>query len=175
VTQLPHPTSNDSGSTAGVVPADSGTILFSGPLGAVLLAGRERTGGAVSFVLHPIAPRALGSPVHTHTREDEWSFVLEGRVGIELDGHTSIAGPGDLVLKPRGIPHAFWNAGDEPARLLEVITPGGFESYFEEVAEVIAASPMPDLRRLGEVAAKHGVIVDPDSVPRLMQSHGLRG
>jgi hypothetical protein len=56
-----------------LVPAGSGRQLVDRPLRAVLLAGAAATGGIVSFVLHPLAPRALGSPVHTHTREDEWS------------------------------------------------------------------------------------------------------
>jgi oxalate decarboxylase/phosphoglucose isomerase-like protein (cupin superfamily) len=106
--------------------------------------------------------------VHTHTREDEWSFVLAGEVGVEIDGTTTVAGPGDLVLKPRGVPHAFWNAGDAPARLLEVITPGGFEDYFTALAQVL-----PDLARVAELAQRYGLDVDPASVPRLAQEHGL--
>lgn len=160
--------------TPGVVPDGTGRVLLDGPLGAVLLAGAAATGGTVSFVLHPLAPRALGSPLHTHAHEDEWSFVLEGQVGVELGGATSVARPGDLVLKPRGVPHAFWNAGDEPARLLEVITPAGFEGYFEELAEVFAA-PVPDPARLEELRVRYGLTMDTDSVPRLVQAHGLRG
>ena len=156
-----------------LVPAGSGRQLMDGPLGAVLLAGVRETGGAVSFVVHPLAPRALGSPVHTHGAEDEWSFVLEGRVGVEIGGRVVLAGPGDLVLKPRGVPHAFWNPADEPARLLEVITPGGFENYFHELGELLAA-PEPDLPRLGELAARYGLVMDPGSIPRLVAEHGLR-
>src|SRR3954452_11234012 len=105
---------------AGLVPAGDAVPLLEGPLGALLLAGREDTAGGPAFILHDLAPRALGSPVHTHTHEDEWSFVLSGAVGVEVGGSSSVARAGDLVLKPRGVPHAFWNAGDEPARLLEV-------------------------------------------------------
>ena len=161
-------------STAGVVAADSGRTLLEGPLGAVLLAGAEDTGGHVAFVVHPLAPRALGSPVHTHAHEDEWSYVLEGEIGVEIDGSVSIARPGDLVLKPRGVPHAFWNAGDAPARMLEVVTPAGFERYFERIGEILAVPGMPDLDALQAVAAEHGLLVDPASVPRLAQAHGLR-
>ena len=152
----------------GVVPAGAGEPLLTGPLGALLLAGSRDTAGGPAFVVHDLAPRALGSPVHTHTREDEWSFVLDGEVGVEIDGVATVARPGDLVLKPRGIPHAFWNAGDEPARFLEVITPGGFEDYFAALADVL-----PDLSRVAEVAETYGLDVDPASVPRLAQAHGL--
>jgi quercetin dioxygenase-like cupin family protein len=152
----------------GVVRAGDATPLLTGPLGALLLAGARDTAGGVAFVVHDLAPRALGSPVHTHAREDEWSFVLAGEVGVEIDGTATAAGPGDLVLKPRGIPHAFWNAGDAPARLLEVITPGGFEDYFAALAEVL-----PDLSRVAELAQQYGLDIDPASVPRLAQEHGL--
>ena len=160
--------------TAGVVHDGDGRTLFDGPLGAVLLAGGEQTGGAVAFVVHPLAPRALGSPVHTHVHEDEWSFVLEGEIGVQLGDDESVARPGDLVLKPRGVPHAFWNAGDTPARMLEVVTPAGFERYFERLGELLAVDGPPDLEALGGVAAEFGLVVDPASVPRLVQAHGLR-
>jgi len=158
---------------AGLVPAGDGVPLLGGPLGALLLAGRDDTAGGPAFVVHDLAPRALGSPVHTHTHEDEWSYVLSGAVGLEIGGTASVARGGDLVLKPRGVPHAFWNAGDEPARLLEVITPGGFEDYFAAIAEVLAVDGPPDLGRLAEVAARFDLEIDPTSVPRLAQTHGL--
>jgi quercetin dioxygenase-like cupin family protein len=158
---------------APAVRAGEARQLIAGPFAAALLAGAADTGGAAAFVVHPLAPRALGSPVHTHSREDEWSYVLEGRFGVQVGDRTMLAGPGDLILKPRGVPHAFWNPTDEPARLLEVITPGGFESYFEEVGQILAA-PEPDLARLGEVAARHGLLLDLSSVPRLASEHGLR-
>jgi mannose-6-phosphate isomerase-like protein (cupin superfamily) len=156
-----------------VVPAGSAVPLLEGPLGALLLAGAGQTGGGPAFVVHDLAPHALGSPVHTHRHEDEWSFVLSGAIGVEVGDETSVAGPGALVLKPRGVPHAFWNADDEPARLLEVITPGGFEEYFRALGGVLAVDGPPDLERLAAVARRFGLDVDPTSVPRLAQAHGL--
>jgi len=157
-----------------LVTSGAGRTLMDGPLGAVLMAGARDTGGAASFVVHPVAPRTLGSPVHTHTREDEWTFVLDGEVGVQVGADVYRAGPGDLVLKPREVPHAFWNPTDAPARILEVITPGGFETYFEELGRILA-EPVPDLALLGELAARHAVRMDPASVPRLMAEHGLVG
>jgi mannose-6-phosphate isomerase-like protein (cupin superfamily) len=156
----------------GVVRAEDAVPLLEGPLGALLLAGYGDTRGP-AFVVHDLAPRALGSPVHTHSREDEWSFVLAGRVGVQVGEASSVADPGDLVLKPRGVPHAFWNAGAEPARLLEVITPGGFEDYFTALAEVLGAAGPPDLTRLVEVAQRFGLDIDPASIPQLVATHGL--
>jgi quercetin dioxygenase-like cupin family protein len=158
----------------GVVPHGTGEVLIDGPLGATLLAGRADTGGSAAFVLHPMAPRTLGSPVHTHAHEDEWSYVLDGTVGMQVGESTWKAGRGDLVLKPRGIAHAFWNPTDEPATILEVITPGGFEGYFAELGRLFARSGPPDLDALAEIAERFGMSVDPDSVPRLAQAHDLR-
>ena len=90
-----------------------------------------------------------------------------------MSDSSSVADPGDLILKPRGVPHAFWNAGDEPARLLEVITPGGFEDYFSALAEVLALDGPPDLTRLVELAERFGLDIDPTSIPRLVETHGL--
>ncbi len=168
-------TARDGTSAADVVRHGEGRVLLQGPLGATLLAGATETGGGVAFVVHPLAPRALGSPVHTHRDEDEWSFVLEGTVGVQLGDRAFEAGPGDLVLKPRGVPHAFWNPADTPARLLEVITPGGFETYFARIGELLTAGgPPPDLDALGALASEYGLDVDLESVPRLAQAHGLR-
>jgi hypothetical protein len=87
------------------------------------------------------------------------------------------AGPGTLVLKPRGIPHAFWNEGETPARVLEVITPAGFEPYFREMAALYAASStgMPDPQQAAALFAKYGLLMDRESIPQLIQAHQLRG
>ena len=100
-----------------ITPADR-TTLLQGPLGAILMLGGGRTAGSLSLVEHPLQPRALGSPVHTHRNEDEYSVVLEGQVGAQIGEQTVVAGPGTVLVKPRGVPHAFWNPADQPARLL---------------------------------------------------------
>lgn len=158
---------------AGVVRAGEAEVLLQGPVGADLLAGSGRTGGRAAILVHPLAPRALGSPIHTHRDEDEYSYVLEGEVGVQVGDETIRARSGDLVCKPRGVPHAFFNPTDQPARLLEVIVPGGLEDYFVRLAELFAAPAPPDLDALGELAASFGVQVDPTSVPQLAQTHGL--
>ncbi|MGH2959230.1 MAG: cupin domain-containing protein, partial [Solirubrobacterales bacterium] len=96
-------------------------------IGASHLLDAPESGGAFSVVEHPLPPRALASPIHRHTREDEYSFVIEGRMGAQLGDEIVFAEAGDFVFKPRNQWHAFWNAGDEPARILEIIAPGGFE------------------------------------------------
>lgn len=142
-------------------------------LGVRFMIDGERTGGQFSLVEHPLPARALGSPIHTHHNEDEYSYVLEGRVGVQIGDDVLEAGAGDLVFKPRGVPHAFWNAGDEPARLLEIISPAGFESYFREVAPLLAA-PQRDGAAIGKVVERYELDIDFDTIPTLAEKHGLR-
>ena len=162
-----------SGSQYVVRPADR-TMLLQGPLGAELMLAAERTEGRLVVVEHPLAPRALGSPVHTHQNEDEYSVVLEGLVGAEIGGQVIEAGPGVMLVKPRGVPHAFWNPADEPARLLEIISPGGFVRYFADLAEIFATPGPPDPQRLAAVAGRYGLDVDLSSRPRLATDFGLQ-
>jgi quercetin dioxygenase-like cupin family protein len=160
---------------AGVaLPAAPWPLVWLRGLGVRFLLGGEQTGGRFAVVEHPLRPRALASPVHTHRDEDEYSYVLEGRVGIQLGERVLVAGPGDLVAKPRGVPHAFWNAGDGPARLLEIISPAGFEHYFAAMAPLLPpAAAAPDLAGMAAVRDRHHLSVDPASVPVLTERYGL--
>ena len=137
-----------------------------------MLAGEE-TGGGFSLVEHPIPPRALAAPLHRHTREDEYSFVLQGRVGALLGDEVVYGEVGDLIFKPRGQWHTFWNDGDERARILEMISPAGFERYFEEIVDLLERDVAPEPSELGAIAARHGLEVDRDSIPRLTQEYAL--
>src|SRR5678815_5727838 len=105
-----------------------------------------------SLVEHPMSARALAAPLHRHTREDEYSFILEGSVGALLGDDVVIGKPGDLIFKPRDQWHTFWNAGDEPARILEIISPAGFERFFAELVDLGGSrAAHPDaLRALGQ-------------------------
>jgi mannose-6-phosphate isomerase-like protein (cupin superfamily) len=156
-----------------VLGPDHGEVVRLLALGVRFMIDGERTGGAFSLVEHPLPPRALGAPLHTHRNEDEYSFVLEGRFGVQLGDDEFEAGPGDLVVKPRGVAHAFWNAGEEPARLLELISPAGFENYFREVAPLLAATTR-DETAIGEVVARYGLDIDFTTIPTLAERHNLR-
>jgi quercetin dioxygenase-like cupin family protein len=152
---------------------DEGQVVHLLALGVRFMIDGDATGGAFSLVEHPLPPRALGAPVHTHRNEDEYSYVLEGRVGVQLGGDVIEAGPGNLVFKPRGVAHAFWNAGDEQARLLEIISPAGFENYFRELAPLLAATERDDAA-IGDVVSRYELDIDFDSIPALAERHDLR-
>jgi len=150
-----------------------GTSVDLDSVGVRFMAWMEETGGGFSLVEHPIPPRTLVAPLHRHSREDEYSYVLTGRMGAVLGDDVVFADPGDFVFKPREQWHTFWNAGDEPCRILEIIVPGGFEHFFDELA---AAQERPDFapEAIGDLGARYGLQFDPESVPRLCAEHGLR-
>jgi mannose-6-phosphate isomerase-like protein (cupin superfamily) len=128
------------------------------------------SGGLVALVEHVLAPRVLAAPVHRHSREDEYSVVLEGRLGVFQGGEEVIATPGDIVFKPRGHWHTFWNAGDGQLRLLELIVPGGLEAAFRRLAE---PGGEYDPETLPALAAEYGAEVDFDATMPLVERHGL--
>src|SRR3954454_14705630 len=105
---------------------------FLGSIGVRFIVDGPTTAEHFSLVEHPLGPRALAAPLHRHNHEDEYSYVLEGRMGALLGDDVVEAGPGDLVFKPRNQWHTFWNAGDEPSRILEIISPAGFERFFAQ-------------------------------------------
>jgi mannose-6-phosphate isomerase-like protein (cupin superfamily) len=158
---------------ARVLGPNDGTVGRLGSMGVRFMIYGDETEGGFSLVEHPIPPRALAAPLHRHRNEDEFSFVLEGRVGALLGDEEVYGEAGDLIFKPRGEWHTFWNAGDEEARILEVISPAGFERYFEEMVALLRAGPPPP-GALDDLAARYGLDVDLESIPRLSEACGLR-
>src|SRR5665811_1711791 len=158
--------------SARVLGPGEGNAGFLGSIGVRFMIDGDTTDGGFSLVEHPMSSHALAAPLHRHLREDEYSYVLEGRMGALLGEDVLEAGPGDLVFKPRGEWHTFWNAGDEPCRILELIAPAGFEHFFAEFSELME-SPDFDPAKLGELGAKYGLEFQPESLPALCAEHGL--
>jgi quercetin dioxygenase-like cupin family protein len=157
--------------TPKVVSPGEGRVVMDGFVAFKLFSAD--TGGALSVVEHVLQPGTLGSPVHTHRNEDEYSYVLEGEMTALIGGELVHAPAGALVCKPRNIPHAFWNQGSSPTRILEIIAPGGFETYFDEIAEVLGAGGPPDMSRVAAVAHKYGVEMDFSSIMEISQKYGV--
>ena len=160
-------------SPARVLGPGDGLAGFLGSIGVRFMIGRSESGGGFSLVEHPMSARALAAPLHRHSREDEYSYVISGRVGALLGDDVLVGGPGDLIFKPRNQWHTFWNAGDEPARLLEIISPAGFEEYFAELI-AMGGSTTVNPPVLGALAKKYGLEVDPTSIPQLVERFGLK-
>jgi len=159
--------------TAKVVGPQDGKAGFLGSIGVRFMIDGDETGRGFSLVEHPMGPRALAAPLHRHTREDEYSYVLEGRMGAVLGDEVLEAGPGDLIFKPRNQWHTFWNAGDEPCRILEIIAPAGFEGFFDELVD-LGGVAQAEPQVMGELCARYGLDMDPESVPGLVERFDLR-
>jgi mannose-6-phosphate isomerase-like protein (cupin superfamily) len=156
-----------------IVTPDGAAEGFIGSIGVRFMIDGNEADKRFSLVEHPMSARALAAPLHRHTREDEYSFVLEGRMGALLGDEVVEAGPGDLVFKPRNQWHTFWNAGDEPCRILEIISPAGFELFFRELVDlggIAEATP----EQFAELTQRYGLEVQPDTIPELLDRFGLR-
>jgi mannose-6-phosphate isomerase-like protein (cupin superfamily) len=156
-----------------VVGPGDGAMGFLGSIGVRFMIDGSEAAERFSLVEHPMSPRALAAPVHRHTREDEYSFVLEGRMGALLGDDVVEAGPGDLVHKPRDQWHTFWNAGDGPCRILEIISPAGFERFFAEL-DAIGGALRADPEAVAELSQRYGLEMQPETVPGLIDRFGLR-
>ncbi|OBJ02507.1 cupin [Mycobacterium sp. 1165196.3] len=163
-----------------VVQPGEGEVVTLPGFGAVFKLSGKTNGGEVSIVEHPFAVGLL-TAAHRHTREDEHSIVLAGEIGFRSDDSEVVLGPGGYITKPRGQMHAMWNAGSEPGRIIEVITPGGFENYFRELGELLvehdqdpAGTPLHELPEFGKLADKYGLTYgSPEWMDDIAQRYGL--
>jgi quercetin dioxygenase-like cupin family protein len=156
-----------------VVPPGEGRVadLGDGFAVAFKLWGQD-TGGSLAVVEHPFAVGAYVS-AHLHTREDEYSIVLEGEIGFRSGDREVVLGPGGYIAKPRGELHAMWNAGSAPARMVEIISPAGFERFFRDVADLAEAGttdPAPFLALATTYGLEFG---EPDWEADVRQRYGL--
>lgn len=126
--------------------------------------------GRVALVEHIPDPKSLAAPIHRHSREDEYTFVLAGTLGVIEEGVEITASPGDFVTKLRGRWHTFWNAGEDELHVLEIIVPGGIEALFRRLAEP-GGEYSPDT--LPALAAEYGAEVDFEATMPLVERHGL--
>jgi len=156
-----------------VVGRVDGKAGFLGSIGVRFMVDGESSDGGFALVEHPMSAHALAAPLHKHAREDEYSYVLEGRMGALLGDDQIEAGPGELVFKPRDEWHTFWNAGDAPCRILEIIAPAGFERFFSELVD-LGGVAQTDPAVLGALCERYALEMDPSSVPGLIERFGVR-
>jgi quercetin dioxygenase-like cupin family protein len=155
-----------------VVPAPHEPFRSIGSITVGFRLSGEHTGEQVAIVEHTFPPGALVPP-HVHTREDEFSIVTAGAIGFRSGADEVVLDAGGYITKPRGELHTMWNAGPEEARMIEVITPAGFERFFRELADLVQAGP-PNPDDVMSLSAEYGLFMDPSWVPELMDRYGLR-
>lgn len=158
-------------SAAVAVAPGAGETRWIGPSFGVIrkLLGSEAAG--ISIVEHPFGPRAMVPP-HRHTREDEISYVIEGELGFRSEDREIRLGAGGYIVKPRNELHAMWNPTDAPARMLEIITPAGFEHYFADLADLAASGALTP-EAITSLGARYGLTFDGAWIPDLVARHGL--
>lgn len=160
--------------TIRVLPNEGKSVLIGSGFGATTKVPDGATPSSVAVVEHTLAPGLLGAPLHRHQYEDEISYVLEGQLTVMQGDEVVTLGPGSFVVKPRGVFHTFWNAGREPLRFLEIIAPGNFANYFEELARLVPQDAPPDMAGLMALAARYGLEFDMSRLPELMETYGVR-
>jgi mannose-6-phosphate isomerase-like protein (cupin superfamily) len=150
-----------------VLGPDDGDISPEGRVKDRFVIEGHRTGGRFALVEHRFEPHSLAAPMHRHHLEDEYTFVLSGQIGAVAGGVEVLAGPGDLVFKPRNQWHTFWNPCDEEARVLELISPAGLEQFFRWQME----HPDMDPEVLAHAAAPYRCDVDVAATEELLARH----
>jgi quercetin dioxygenase-like cupin family protein len=153
-----------------VGPGDGETLREPDGSGNRFMVEAGESGGGFALVDQLLAPRRLVAPLHRHSREDEYNYVLEGRVGAIVGDEEVIAEAGSLLFKPRDQWHTFWNAGEAPARILAIFSPGGFEQFFRDTA-ALDGEPTPDA--IVEVASRYGIEAELQRTMPLVERHGL--
>ncbi|MFI5172287.1 MAG: cupin domain-containing protein [Chitinophagales bacterium] len=147
--------------------------VFFRALGTTYKVVSESVNGSAAIVEHTLEPKSIGAPMHKHTHEDEISYVIEGNLSVIQNDMVQVASAGQFIVKPRGIFHTFWNAGDERLRFLEFIVPGNFSNYFAELAPFLIHRQPPQMDKVAMVANKYGLIIDPSQTPTIIKKYGL--
>jgi quercetin dioxygenase-like cupin family protein len=131
------------------------------------------SGGGIAMLEVEIPPRTLVKP-HAHAREDEYSLVLAGTVGVRVGDRVLEAGSGAYLVKPRGTPHAMWNASSAPARVIEILSPGGLEDYFERLPPILAHHGGAGAKEYYQLAQEYGITIQDDWIEELERTYGVK-
>jgi mannose-6-phosphate isomerase-like protein (cupin superfamily) len=121
-----------------------------------ILADTASTGGMCNIFESRTMPGG-GPPLHRHSVDDEFFFILHGRFEFVLDGRRFVAEPGAFLVAPRGSTHTFTNAGSGPGRMLVITMPGGLDGPFREAAAAVVPQAAPDPAVLGRIFGRHGI------------------
>jgi quercetin dioxygenase-like cupin family protein len=138
----------------------------------------EDSGGSLTIDEWGLLPGMM-IPPHTHAREDECSYVLEGELTCYVGGEVAVAPAGSYVIKPRGAPHAFYNAGAQTVRVVEVLTPGGFDGYFDEYERIASRLASGEIneeehrRARAELGGRYGVVWHDERIPEVRARFGI--
>jgi len=131
------------------------------------------SGGTLALLEVEIPARTLVKP-HTHTKEDEFSLIRSGTVGVRVGDRVLQATQGAYLVKPRGVPHAMWNADTTPATILEILSPAGLETYFEQLGPVLAHEGGSGPPEYHQLARDYGLTIEDDWIEELERTYGVK-
>ncbi len=153
-----------------IAPGEGKTVALFGVRFRYKVASAD-SAGRLAVLEVEIPAHTLVKP-HSHSREDEFSVVLDGTVGARVGDQELTAGPGCYLVKPRGIPHAMWNAASTPATVIEILSPAGMEAYFERLAPILTDhAPPPEYYQLAE---DYGLTIQDDWIEELERRHQVK-
>ena len=138
----------------------------------------DRSGGSLTVEEWGLPPGMM-IPPHTHSREDECNFVLKGELSCDVGGEIVVAKAGSYVLKPRNVPHALCNTGTEPVWVMEILTPGGFEGYFDEYEKIAARLASGEIdeehhrKARAELGERYGLTWHDERIPEARARFGI--
>jgi mannose-6-phosphate isomerase-like protein (cupin superfamily) len=119
----------------------------------------DATGGRLGMIEQVVPGGYPGPVLHVHPEFDETFYVVAGTLAFRVGDHAYEAGPGTVAFVPRGTPHTFANPGEEPARSFVLVTPGGFERYFEALIDLISETGgIPPEHELRDLGIAHGSV-----------------
>lgn len=153
-----------------VAPDEGKTVMLFGVRFSYKIVSADCAGTLAAMEVE-IPARTLVKP-HNHAHEDEFSLIVSGTVGARVGDRVLQAGPGTYLVKPRGTPHAMWNAASVPAKVLEIVSPGGLEGYFEKLAPILAERGTPP--EYYQLAEDYGITIQDDWVDDLERSYGVK-
>lgn len=131
----------------------------------------DQTAGGVTVVEHTLPPGYIAMPLHTHQRETETTYVLEGTLWVQVGKRVTKVGAAQSIVKPAGVAHTYWNEGRDPAHFLDIVTPGGLEAWYEEVSSVIPSRGEVEVSRVLEVSRRYGLEFEMESLMDIMSRH----
>ncbi len=153
-----------------VAPGDGKTVMLFGVRFSYKVVSADCAGRLA--VLEVEIPGGTLVKPHNHAHEDEFTLVLSGTVGVRIGDHVLEAGPGAYLAKPRGTPHAMWNTASTTARVAEILSPGGLEGYFEELAPILAEHRTPP--EYYQLAESYGISIQDDWIEELERTYGVK-
>ncbi len=156
-----------------ILPNEGKSVWLGSRVGAALKVSGKETRGAFSALEITITPGSIVIP-HTHSREDEVTYVIEGEIGVKIGDQVVTAPSGSYVFKPRNVPHTFWNAGTRNARTIEMISPPDFAMYFAELSEILSADRPSDKAKESELDRRYGLSNHIEWLPELIKKYKLK-